>query len=47
MYIMESMKCDYCRKHIHALNQFLDMFVCNNCYHRLISHVFYPGKING
>lgn len=44
--MLETMKCDYCRKHIHSLNQFLDMFVCNNCYHRLISHVFYSGKIN-
>jgi len=44
--LMETMKCDYCRKQIHSLNHFLDMFVCNTCYHKLISHVFYPGKIN-
>lgn len=44
--LMETMKCDYCRKQIHSLNHFLDMFVCNTCYHKLISHVYYPGKIN-
>ena len=42
---MESMKCDYCKKNIHSLNQFLDIFVCNDCYHKLVSKVYYPNAL--
>ena len=42
---MESMRCEYCKKNIHSLNQILDMFVCDECYHRLISKIYYPNAI--
>ena len=42
---MESMKGDHCKKNIHSLNQFLDSFVCNDCYHKLISKVYYPNAM--
>lgn len=42
---MESMKCDHCKKNIHSLNQFLDIFVCNDCYHKLVSKVYYPNAL--
>jgi ribosomal protein L37AE/L43A len=42
---MESMKCDHCKKIIHSLNQFLDIFVCNDCYHKLVSKVYYPNAM--
>ena len=38
-------KCDYCKENILSLNQFLDTFVCNDCYHKLISQVYYPNAI--
>ena len=42
---METMKCDNCKKNIHSSNPFLDTFVCNDCYHKLISKIYYPNDI--
>ena len=42
---MQSMKCNYCKKNFHSLNQFLDIFVCNVCYHKLVSKVYYPNAM--
>ena len=39
------MRCEYCRKNIDSLNQILDMLVCNECHHRLISKIYYPNAI--
>lgn len=39
------MKCDYCKRIIHSLNQFLEAFVCNDCYHKLVSKVYYPNAV--
>jgi len=44
-YTMGSMRCEYCKKNIHSLNQILDMFVCDECYHRLISKIYYPNAM--
>ena len=44
-YTLESMRCEYCKKNIHSLNQILDMLVCNEYYHRLISKIYYPNAI--
>ena len=42
---MENMKCDHSKKNIHSLNQFLDIFVSNDCYHKLVSKVYYPNAM--
>ena len=42
---MESIKCDYCKENIHSLNQFLGIFVCNDCYHKLVSKIYYPNAM--
>ena len=39
------MKCDYCKRNIHSLNQFLEAFVCNDCYHKLVSKEYYPNAV--
>ena len=40
------MKCDACNKHVDSTIPFLDIFVCDSCYHNLISKVFYPNSID-
>jgi len=44
-YIMDNIKCDSCKRTVHSPNPFLDSFVCDKCYHELISKVYYPNSI--
>ena len=44
--ICHQMKCDACKRHADSTSPFLDIFVCDGCYHNLISKVFYPHSID-
>ena len=44
--IWHQMKCDACKRHVESTSPFLDIFVCDGCYHNLISKVFYPHSID-
>ena len=40
------MKCDACKEQVDLTNPFLDIFVCDSCYHKLISKMYYPDPID-
>jgi len=40
------MTCTSCKKNIDSPNLFMDIYVCDVCYHKLISKVFYTNTIN-
>ena len=42
---MDNIKCDNCKRTVYTPNPFLDSFVCDKCYHELISKVYYPNAI--
>lgn len=42
---MSSDQCGDCKKNIYSPNPFLDFYVCDECYHKLISKVYYPNAI--
>ena len=44
-YAMASVNCDNCKKDGPSPNPFLDIFVCDDCYHNLISKVYYPNAL--
>ena len=44
-YTMASVNCDNCKTDGPSPNPFLDIFVCDDCYHKLISKVYYPNAI--
>lgn len=44
-YVQINMKCASCKENVDSPNPFLDIYVCNECYHILISKLFYPNTI--
>lgn len=37
----KDVNCDNCKKNVHSPNPFLDIFVCDDSYHKLICKVYY------